>query len=134
MTLNELSNFQSLDALIRATMDRILALEEQLTGGSRTFDGTPRKPGVRDKIGDTVPELVDEKAKLERMVRQYADERQRILDYIDGVEDYHILLILTLRFVESKTWKEVAAIMGGRNTEGSVKRACCRFFERERQP
>jgi hypothetical protein len=104
MTLKELSALKSLDALMHATVARILEIEVHAPGSA------------------------NEKAELEKRVRQYADERRRILAYINGVEDRLVRAILTLRIVNSMTWADVAEAIGGKNTEASVKMACYRFL------
>ena len=129
MTIRELEKLKYLDTLISTTTNRILALEERLDVGAQVLTDMPKKPGAKDAIGDTVPEIVDRKANLLRMVKRYEDEKQRIEAYIDGIEDYQIRLILTLRFVHFMTWAEVAGAIGGNNTEDSVKKACYRFID-----
>ena len=129
MTLKELSNLQYLDALIKVAEDQLLNLEEKLTSGTSGMDGMPKNPGIADKIGDIVPVIVDRKARLENLIKEYEDEKQRVLNYIYGINDYLVRLILIFRFVEYKTWVEVAEAVGGSNTEASVKMACYRYLK-----
>ena len=131
MTLKELSNLQYLDSLIDVARNRILALEEKVTADTQVIDGMPKQPGSHDKVGTIVPEIVDQKAKLEALIGQYQEEMQRALEFIESVEDYHVRLILELRFRWCHTWAEVADKVGGGNTEESVKKTCYRFIEYE---
>jgi len=128
MTLKELDKLRSLDTLIQVTRNRILALEESLDVAPASLDGMPHGPGASDKIGNILPVAIDEKAKLSQMFWEYMAEKSRIIEYIDGIENYNIRLIFTLRFLENKTWGEVAGMIGGGNTEESVKKACYRFL------
>ena len=49
--------------------------------------------------------------------------------FIRTIEDSHIRNIVRLRVVEGKTWNEVADVMGGGNTDLSVKQAFHRFCQ-----
>jgi len=130
MTLKELSNLQYLDALIKVAEDQLLNLEGKLTSGTHAIDGMPKQTGVKDKIGAIVPEVIIRKAKLEKLINEFEDEKKRVLDFINGVDDYLVRLVLTYRFVEYKTWAEVAEAVGGRNTEDSVKKTCYRHIKK----
>lgn len=48
--------------------------------------------------------------------------------FIRTIQDSHIRNIVRLRVVEGKTWNEVADVVGGGNTEDSVKKAFHRFL------
>lgn len=48
--------------------------------------------------------------------------------FVRSIEDSHIRNIVRLRVVDGKTWNEVADIVGGGNTEDSVKKAFHRFL------
>ena len=48
--------------------------------------------------------------------------------FIRTIQDSHIRNIVRLRVVEGKTWNEVADVIGGGNTEDSVKKAFHRFL------
>jgi len=104
MTLKELSYLQSLDTLMHEAIARI---ESGIYG------------------------TADEKAELERLFKQYADERRRIFAYINSVEDCLVRAILTLRIVDGMSWASVAKAIGGRNTEDSVKKVCYRHLQQD---
>lgn len=108
----------------------IQRIEERLTAISPNLSGMPHGGGVHDKIGEGVPELVDKKRELEKIVAGYRQEEQRINAWIDSVEDLQVNLILSLRFREKMSWNQVADEAGGINTEDSCRKMIDRYLER----
>lgn len=51
--------------------------------------------------------------------------------YINSIEDSHTRRILSMRYVDGMTWKQVAKNVGGGNTEDAVRKTIERFLERE---
>lgn len=45
--------------------------------------------------------------------------------------DAQMRMILSLRFVNGLTWRQVAHSIGGGNTEDSVRKACQRFLQEQ---
>ena len=57
------------------------------------------------------------------------EQAQAVRQFIAGVQDDHLKIILSLRYIRGLTWIEVALVLGGRNTGSGVKSAVRRFFE-----
>jgi hypothetical protein len=53
----------------------------------------------------------------------------QVEEFISNIQDSRMRRIISLRFVENKTWNEVADAIGG-NTEDSVRKMFERFMER----
>lgn len=68
---------------------------------------------------------------LEAKHRQCLSERTRIEQYIAGIEDSLLRQIFTYRFVNGLPWRQVAACVGGGNTEDSVRMLCKRHLAAE---
>ncbi len=51
--------------------------------------------------------------------------------FIENVDDAQMRMILSLRFVNGLTWRQVARSIGGGNTEDSVRKACQRFLQEQ---
>jgi len=108
---------------VQRIMDRLTAMSPSLTG-------MPHAGGVHDKIGEGVPELVEKKEELEEIIRGYEKEEAVINQWIDGIEDLQINLIMCLRFKERMPWNEVADHIGGNNSENSVRMMVNRYLEK----
>ena len=58
-------------------------------------------------------------------------ELNRLNRFIENVDDAQMRMILSLRFVNGLTWRQVAHSIGGGNTEDSVRKACQRFLQEQ---
>lgn len=54
----------------------------------------------------------------------------QIREFVDSINDEFIKAIVTYRFIEGMSWRQVAFRMGGGNTEDSVRKAYSRYFEK----
>lgn len=131
MTVHELSRLYYLKKLIDRDTERIAELESRLQGGSVPISDMPRNPNTQDTFSKNVILLIELKEKLERERTEYIKERLIIEDYIRTVEDYQLRLIFSYRFVDLMTWRQIALLIGGNNTEDSVKKTCYRALKRQ---
>ncbi len=134
MTVQELQQLSYLNRLIEHERERLEDLRSTLSLKSPALTDMPKAPGTKDKIGAVVPDIIDQEAEIERNLQTWAAARNRLKDYIDRVPNARIKLILILRFLDQKTWQEVADIIGGRETEYSVKQACYRYVDGRTAP
>lgn len=98
---------------------------------SPNMDGMPHAPGYGDKIAGCVAEIVDLQAIIAAKQQQCLYERNRLERYIASVPDSLTRQIMTLRFVDGKSWAAVAMTIGGGNTEDGVKKICYRYVNQE---
>ena len=131
MTMKELHQLWILNKLIERDEEEIKRIEERLGIKSPSLSGMPHNPGAHDKIGEGVPELVDRKNELEERRKQYTAARNELRTYVEAVPDLHVRLIMQLRFLDLKTWQEVADFAGGRNSEASVRMLVKRYLKRD---
>lgn len=134
MTVRELQELFYLDRLIDREQERLDELREAADVKSPALTDMPRSPGAKDKLGDIVPQIVDQEAEIEANLRLYVETRERLLNYINTLPNARIKLIMILRFIRQKTWQEVAEELGGKETEYSVKQACYRFLNGPEEP
>lgn len=128
MSLDELSQLFYLDQKIQHDREQIAMKRARLTNTSVQITGMPHGSGAKDKIGDAMPEIVDDVRKLEEKVQKYKIKKDRIMEWIDGIDDMHVQMIFTLRFVDLMSWQEVADAIGGKNSEYSVKKMAYRYL------
>lgn len=133
MNLKELSQLYYLDKLIQRDEQRLEDMRNRLTSISPKLSGMPGRPGASDNIGDSVPELVDLMRKIEEDRKAFDAEKAKLEHYLRCIEDTQIRLIFILRFVDLKSWAEVAVAIGGNNTEGSVKQTCYRYLRENKE-
>lgn len=129
MNLKELSKLYYIQKLIDRDTQRLIELEASLQSGVQILTDMPRKPGAKNPIGELVPLIVDMQQQIVEKQKRLYEEQQKIQKYIDNIHDYQIRLIMYLRFVDLKTWSQVAEAVGGNNTQESVKKVCYRFLK-----
>lgn len=130
MTVQELQQLFYLEKLIEHERERLEELRASAGLKSPLLSDMPKAPGARDKLGDLVPKIVDQEAEIAKSIKKYSETRERLLRYINHVPNARIKMIMILRFIDQKPWQEVADIIGGKETEYSVKHAIYRYVER----
>ena len=64
-----------------------------------------------DKIGTVVSKLDELERKIDALVDEYADKRDKIISQIDSMDDEVIYNVLFARYIEKKTFERIAADM-----------------------
>lgn len=128
--MQELNRYFRLLERLGKARELLASLEATATPQSPNLDGMPRAPGVRDSVGRPAAEIADMRARVELLERQAVAQHGEIAQYIEGIPDDQARLIFRLRFLRGLSWKEVAAIVGGGNTDNSVKCICYRYLRK----
>ena len=134
MTVKELQELYYLDKAIKYEKDRLDDLRAALDLHSPGLSDMPKAPGARDKMGDIVPEIVDQEAQIIENIRKYNEMKDKLVKYINSVPFVKIKTIMNLRFIDKKTWQEVADYMDngtGKVTADSVRMAVNSYLDRD---
>ena len=128
MTLAELNqHFELIEKLARAR-ELLQSLRDSARPGAPALTGMPHATGVKDKVGDLAAVIVDMDARVGFLEKEARASEAIIMPFIQGIDDDQTRMIFRLRFLRGLTWKEVAAVVGGRNSEESVKMVCYRYL------
>jgi len=130
MTNKELAQLYYLNREIEQDNVRLAEMEAVATSRTAKITGLPHGLGVSNKTA-LAAEIADLRTAIEARRALCVVEYNRLMRYINGVEDSLVRQILTLRHVNGFSWQQVAAHIGGGNTEGSVKMAHGRFLGRK---
>lgn len=120
MTAKELSNLFYLNLEISREKDRLKSLEEAATNTAAKISGLPHMSGISDKTA-IASEIADTKAIIEHKNKEAIIEYNRIMRYIAKIDDSCIRQIITLRYIDGKSWASIAMTIGGNNTPDSVR-------------
>ena len=134
MTVKELEQLAYLEKIIRYEQDKLDDLRASVDLHSPGLSDMPKAHGARDKLGDTVPKIVDKTREIEENILLYQKTRERLLEYINKVPFVRVKMIMKLRFVEQKTWQEVADYIDngtGKETSDSVRMAVNAYLNQE---
>jgi len=129
MTLEYLSQLHYTIKDIKHEENQLEMLRLRMTSINSRLTGMPSRTGVSDRIGDLMPDLVDKTRKLDQLKLDFEIQRARLENELRCIEDPQVRLIFLLRFVDLKTWGEVASMIGANNTDNSVKKTCYRYLQ-----
>lgn len=129
MTLQELSYYFNLREQLMRDEAILESLRATACPGAQVLTGMPHVPGVRDKVGDLAVEIADMEGQIKLLRDTIEREEVRVSEFISTIESDQVRIIFRLRFLRCLTWKEVAGVIGGRNTENAVKSLCYRYLE-----
>ena len=112
MTKKELSQLYWLNREIEADKRKLEELRLAAVSATAKITGLPHVTGVRDKVGE-IAVLIEEQSRLiELKKKQTVIEYNRLMQYINSVDDSLMRQILTLRYVNGLSWQQVAFAIG----------------------
>lgn len=130
MTLDELSAYARLQKQLAESKELLTSLMAASGPKAQAVTGMPHTARTRDRISDLVVEISGVQEDIERIAAESSKAEQRISSYIETIPDTVTRTVFRLRFLHCMTWREVAALIGGRNTEKSVKNICYRYIKK----
>ncbi len=131
MTKQELSQLYYLNREIEHLKGRITELECIATSSNSRITGMPHATDISDKVGKYAAEITDLKELLDLNLKKCFYELNRLNRYIESIDDSQIRMIMTLRYVNGLSWRQIAFSVGGGNTEESVKKVAYRYLKKD---
>lgn len=128
MTNKELSQLYYLNKEIKQLESKLMELETTAYKATPNLTGMPGSGKCSDKVGRYAAEIADLKALINLNIKKCWHEKRRLERYIQSIDDSLIRQIFFLRYIELKKWEDVAASLGGNNTENSVKQIHSRYL------
>lgn len=130
MTKAELSKLHYLNKDIERERRQLAELRARGTSVTAQVSGLPHVGGAYDKIGEHAIEMADLEALIDIHIRQSVAEYKRLNQYIQEVIDPQMRTILSLRYINGMSWRQIAFSIGGGNTEDSTKKMAYRYIEK----
>jgi len=127
MTRHELSQLYHLNREIEQDKQRLRELESAATNTNSRISGMPHASGISDKTSLAV-EIAYLRGVTEAKIQQMYYEYNRLIDYINGIDDSYIRQVMSLRYVNGLSWRQISFSVGGRNTDDGVRKVCERFL------
>lgn len=127
MTKKELSQLYYLSKEIKTKEEQLEQLKAIAESTTAQLTGMPHASGANDKIGKTAAEIADIKALIQLKIQEYWHEYNRLMRYINDIDDSLVRQIMTLRYINGMTWNAVADTIGG-NTDDSVRKMHDRYL------
>ena len=130
MTIEELNNYYHLNEEVKKLKDRI----DELTELSATnYDNEIKAGGVSDTVSKYVIKRMELLEVLNEIVEKRDAEEIKIRKFINNIEDAEMRRIIELRFMDKKTWLEVAKELspkGRMMDESTVRKKFTRFIRK----
>lgn len=113
MTTKEyLNQIRKLTFMIDAKLDEIYRLRTLACRMTVSTEGERVKSSPdQDRLADAVAKIIEREDELNILVKRYMKQRSQIIEMIDGLDNPNSHKILTLRYVQEKSDKEIAAKM-----------------------
>lgn len=107
MTKKELSKYYYLSLEIKDLQERIEILNETSIGSSK-LTGMPAVHSNESPVEKRVELIIRLKNKLEKRKQKAIEEMEKIEQYLSTIEDIEIRLIFYKRYLDFKSWDEIA--------------------------
>lgn len=128
MTARELKNLYYLKKEIKEQQRRLAELEAAATNCSSKITGLPSGEGISDRIGNYAAQIADLRALLDLNIKKSFYELNRLIRYIEGIEDPLIRQIMIYRFENHMSWQQIERAIGGNNKAESLRKKLYRYL------
>ena len=110
--VQRLSALRSLIREVNLLTQHLITLRSHLPTGTTKYSSAPRGGKTGDPVARVATDIADVSRMLEQRRADCVAEMKRLYTFIDSIEDSLIRLIMTLRYLEGKSWREVAVAIG----------------------
>lgn len=120
---------------IKRTEKQLAAIEksgtviDSVTGGMGGIQRYKIEGFPCAEYGKLKERLYMRKATLQSLENELMDKIGQVETFISSIEDSRMRRIISFRFVDGMSWRNVAMNIGGSNNEDSVRMAFNRFME-----
>lgn len=128
MTIEELKNYRKLAYSIRYWRKELEAMKANSYVRSPQITGMPGSRELSDPTADRALRENKLMERIQRMEREQSQEAERIMEWIQSIEDPMIQTIMHARYIRGKSWVAVAVAVGGNNSPDSVRMAHNRYL------
>lgn len=101
------------DSRISTKLEELQHLKEMVLRITPTLkDDVGSGRGAQDKLGDAVAKIVDLEAEINRDIERYVNAKHEVGTTLEKLTDPDQLKVLHMRYVQYKTWEQIAYEMG----------------------
>ncbi len=108
MTEQQLMGYIFIKARIKKVEERLADLEQESSIGSLNMDGMPHGTTPGDPVARMAIARATLHEHLAQLLTDLEEKEREIRNYIDGVEDEEVKLIIEWRFIDLLDWYEIA--------------------------
>ena len=130
MNKKELSQLYYLNREIEEQKRRLEELRCEAESCTSRITGLPHAPKSFDRLSKYAAEIADLRGLIEQKKKKCFYELNRLIRFIDAVEDSQMRMILSLRYINGLTWQQIAFSIGGYNSSDGIRKAHDRYLEK----
>jgi len=130
MTKRELSQLYYLNREIKEQQRRLAELETAATSCTAAITDFRGISGIADKTSKYAIEIADLKVLIDLNIKKCFYELNRLNRYIQSVDDSKTRMVLSLRYINGFSWRQIAFSIGAGNTEDGVRMLHNRFLKK----
>ena len=105
-----LSRGYRIDVMINAKLEQVGSLRSLITKMNTELTDMPKDPNRNgSRVEDTVVKIVSLENEINDDVERLIAVKRDIMRVIDGVDDRKEHIVLTLRYLNFRTWEEIAS-------------------------
>lgn len=131
MTKKELKQIYNLNREVEMWQRELDKSQCRSLVGSQVITGMPFGYGTSDKVASMACDIADTELIIKGKLAEIQQQRKKIMEYINGIDDSLMRQIIFYRHVSCMTWAEIALSVGGNNSVSAVKMAYKRFFDKQ---
>ena len=66
----------------------------------------------KDSVGEAVAKIIDLEKNVDSVVDEFIRKRNEIIKKLDGIKNVQYYQVLSLKYINNKTYKEIAELLG----------------------
>lgn len=121
MNIDELKNYRKLLFTIRYWKRELEDLKKGSYTRSPGLTGMPGTGELSDPTADRAMKEEKMMARIQRLVTEQEREAERIMEWIETIEDPLIRVIMHARYIKGRSWTAIAMAIGGGNTPDGIR-------------
>ena len=129
MTKQDLNHHLALRQRLEEARELLASLETAAGPRAQQLDGMPHASGISDRTGDLAAEIADAKAVINGLQAEVTRSENVAAAWVGSIDDMQTRMIFRLRYIRGLSWKDVAALIGGGNTDRSVRIRAYRYMK-----
>lgn len=128
MTKDELERLSVLNIELKRDLERLCELRSIVSGRTSSLSGLPHIGMLRDNTGLYLSMIDELKQIIMERVLESILEYAKPNAFVNNIGDPLLRQIILYRYVDGLQWRQIAARIGGRNTEDSVRNCVNRYL------
>ena len=112
MTKKELSQLYWLNKEIKSDQEKLAELQAAATRTTVQYNGIPGSSAPSDRSANLAVLIYEQKKLIENKTERIYIEQNRLIRFINTIDDSLIRQIMQLRYIQGKTWQQIAFAVG----------------------